>query len=106
MSSSTATVDNVNTSVQKVKTLVQTATTAIGSAHSSGSGNPIMLVGTTINVCANPFDEHALCSTSLVQNVMSAVNKAHSVSTDKSGVIVVIKILEYVLALEKRYELY
>ena len=78
MSSSTATVDNVNTSVQKVKTLVQTATTAIGSAHSSGSGNPIMLVGTTINVCADPFDERALCSTSLVQ-------KSESDFIDKSN---------------------
>ena len=55
MTASTATVDNVNTSVQKVKTLVQTATTAIDSARGSGSGNPLMLVGTTVNVGVYAF---------------------------------------------------
>lgn len=51
MTANTATVDNVNTSVQKVKTLVQAATTAIQSAKGSGSGNPLMLMTTTVNVC-------------------------------------------------------
>ena len=50
MTASTATANNVNTSVQKVKTLVETATTAIDSARGNGNGNPLMLVGTTINV--------------------------------------------------------
>ncbi|KZV72716.1 hypothetical protein PENSPDRAFT_750696 [Peniophora sp. CONT] len=80
MTASTATVDNVNTHVQAVKTMIQTATTAIGSAKGTGNGNPLMLVGTTIN------------------SVMTAANKAHSVSKDKTNVLVVIKILDPVLA--------
>lgn len=58
MTASTATVANVNTSVQKIKTLIQTATTAIGSAQSTGSGNPVMLTSTTVNVCLYLLDEN------------------------------------------------
>lgn len=51
MTASTATPDNVNTSVQKVKTLITTATTAIQSANGNGNGNPLMLMSTTVSVC-------------------------------------------------------
>ena len=50
MTAATATADNVNTHVQQAKTLLQTATTAIGKARGNGNGNPLMLVGTTMNV--------------------------------------------------------
>ena len=99
MTAQTATADNVNTSVQKIKTLVQTATTAIGQAHGSGSGNPLTLVGTTINVCIC-FEDTSLVTDRLIkQSVMTAVNKAHSVSTEQTDVLVVIKVLEYVISL-------
>ncbi|KZV72725.1 hypothetical protein PENSPDRAFT_649490 [Peniophora sp. CONT] len=80
MTARTATVDNVNTQVQAIKTMIQSATTAIGSASGNGNGNPLMLIGTTIN------------------SVMTAANKAHSVSTDQANVLVVIQLLDPVLA--------
>ena len=51
MTASTATADNVNTSVQQMITMIQSATNDLGSASGTGSGNPLQLVGTTISVC-------------------------------------------------------
>ena len=61
MTAETATADNINTHVQQAKTLIETATTAIGSARGNGNGNPLMLVGTTMNVSLWFYYDAAQC---------------------------------------------
>ncbi|VDB88860.1 unnamed protein product [Peniophora sp. CBMAI 1063] len=79
MTASTATSDNVNTSVQQMITMIQSATDALGSASGTGSGNPLQLVGTTIN------------------SVMTAANNVNGVSSDVA-VLGVLQLLDPILA--------
>ena len=46
-----ATPDNVNVIVLKIKVLIEAATTACGSASGVGSGNILVLISITLNVC-------------------------------------------------------
>ena len=52
MTAETATADNVNAPVQQMATLIQDATNAANGASGLGSGNILLLISVTIQVCA------------------------------------------------------
>ena len=51
MTSSTATTDGVNTVVQQIISLIEGATSDLGSASGVGTGNPLSLIVNLISVC-------------------------------------------------------
>ena len=51
MTADTATASNVNTTVQQIIPMIQSATNALSSASGTGSGDPVQLIGSTISVC-------------------------------------------------------